>query len=289
MTWFNPYDHWITITVAATMQPYFALTYTRAIERIGGTMIGGLLAAGVGLVCTTPFAIAAGMLVLAIVAFALRTVSFGLFMTGLTPLVVLLVETGSPDTGEWMIALVRATFTLIGGVVAVGANFLLWPSREPDLVAAEVRSAIRAHADYADAAFAALADDAASNRLGTARRSAGLATNTLEALITRALLEPGGKQREQLETALVVDAALRRCAGRLTTLQHDRSVRSAVPPLSLQAWRRWTAGSLTQLADGETSLPPRPTGPQPDALARMARQIELISGAMRRLSSPKPD
>lgn len=283
MAWFNPYDHWLTITVVATMQPYFALTYTRAIERIGGTMIGGILAAGIGLVCTTPVSVAAGMLILAIAAFALRTVSFGLFMMGLTPLVVLLVETGSPDTGGWMIALARAAFTAIGGVIAVGANFLLWPSREPDLVAAELRSAIKSHAAYADASFAVLCDGGAHRDLELARRAAGVATNTLEALITRALLEPRANKRELLETALVIDAALRRCAGRLTTLQHDHGVSAVISPADLQAWRSWTAGSLARSADGNNLLSPRPAGPQPDALGRLARQIELINGAMRRL------
>jgi hypothetical protein len=35
---------------------------------------------------------------------------------------------------------------MIGGLIAVGANFLLWPSREPDLLAPEVKKAISANA-----------------------------------------------------------------------------------------------------------------------------------------------
>lgn len=73
------------------------------------------------------------LFLLAVTAFMIRAVSFGLFMLALTPLVLLLVETGTPDTGEWVIAAARAGLTTIGGLVAVGANFLLWPSREPDL------------------------------------------------------------------------------------------------------------------------------------------------------------
>jgi uncharacterized membrane protein YccC len=105
MAWFNPYDHWLTITVVATMQPYFSLTYMRAVERIAGTAAGGLIAAAVGLVCTSPLAIAGAMFPLAVLAFAVRAVSFGLFMMALTPLVVLLVESGAPETDEWTIAL----------------------------------------------------------------------------------------------------------------------------------------------------------------------------------------
>ena len=148
LIWFSPYDHWLTITVVATMQPYFSLTLTRAIERIGGTAAGGLIAAAIGLVCTTPLSIAAAMFPLAVAAMAIRAVSFGLFMMALTPLVVLLVETGQPGASEWQIAFARAALTAGGGILAVAANFLLWPSREPDLVDAEVRRSIAAHAAY---------------------------------------------------------------------------------------------------------------------------------------------
>ncbi|WP_158930518.1 FUSC family protein [Acidisphaera sp. S103] len=283
MFWFTPYDHWLTMTVVATMQPYYSLTYTRAIERIAGTAAGGIVAAVVGLVCTTPLAIAGAMFPLAMLAFAVRAVSFGLFMMALTPLVVLLVETGTPGTDEWMIAFVRAAFTILGGLIAVGANFALWPSREPDLVAAEVKNAIAAHGAYAEADFSALLGDSTGAALGPARRAAGVASNALEALITRALLEPGTKQRDALEAAMVVDAALRRCAGRLARLQHDPLVASGTPAPVLRVWRDWIGMSMRLLASGRTDLPPRPGGTENDTLARLARQIELMAGAMERL------
>ncbi len=37
LLWWSVYAHWLTITVALTMQPYFAATWQRALERIGGT------------------------------------------------------------------------------------------------------------------------------------------------------------------------------------------------------------------------------------------------------------
>ena len=283
MVRFNPYDHWLTITVVATMQPYFSLTYTRAIERVLGTAAGGLVAAFVGLVCTSPLSIAAAMFPLAMLAFAVRMVSFGLFMMALTPLVVLLVETGSPDTGEWVIAGARAGFTTIGGLIAVAANFLLWPSREPELLAPQAKQAIAAHAAYAEAGFSLLLGEADSAGLDQARRSAGVATNSLEALITRALLEPGKKQQDALEAAMVVDAALRRCAGRLAALQHDPALAAAGAAQTLRLWRDWIGGSMRRLAGGSTDLAARPAGVEYDAMARLARQIELLSGAIERL------
>jgi uncharacterized membrane protein YccC len=172
MFWFMPYDHWLTITVVATM-PNFSLTYTRALERIAGTALGGAIAAAVGLIATTPISIAVAMFLLSTSAFAIRAVSFGLFMMALAPLVVLLVETGAPDTGEWSIAAARAALTMIGGLIAVGANLLLWPSREPDLLAPEVKKAIAAHGVYAEANFSMLLGERTDAQLSQARRAAG--------------------------------------------------------------------------------------------------------------------
>ncbi|WP_428483435.1 FUSC family protein [Rhodopila sp.] len=281
MIWFMPYDHWMTITVVVTMQPYFSLTYTRAIERVGGTVAGGLVAAVVGLVCTTPLSIAAAMLPLAVAAQAIRAVSYGLYMMVLTPLVVLLVETGAPGANEWRIAFARVALTTIGGIIAVAANFLLWPHREPALVAAEVRRAIAAHGVYAEAAFAVLLQQPLADR-SASRRAAGIASNTLEALITRALLQPGRGKPDRLEAAMVIDAALRRCAGRLTALQLDPALADQSAQ-ALRAWRDWIIDALRGLASGQHALKPRPTGLEADTLQRIARQIELIAGAMERL------
>ncbi|HYZ25060.1 MAG TPA: FUSC family protein [Rhodopila sp.] len=290
MAWFTPYDHWLTITIVATMQPYFSLTYTRAVERIVGTALGGVVAAATGLVCTTPVSMAAGMFVLSILGFAIRSVNFGLFMMGLTPMVVLLVETGTPEMHEWTIAAARAALTTIGGLIAVAANFLLWPPKEPELVAPAVRDALTAHAAYAEAAFnALLGQPDTTTALEVARRNAGVASNTLEALIARVLLTPGEQGKEALEAAMAIDAALRRSAGRLATLQHDPAAFRVMPESSVREWKDWMVDALRAVAAGHTALPPRPAGAAGmDTLARIARQIELIAGAMDRLNAGTP-
>ncbi len=284
MLWFNQFDHWLTITIVATMQPYFALTYARALERVGGTALGGLAAAAVGLVCTTPLAIAAAMFPLSVIAFAVRAVSLGLFMAALTPLVVLLVETGLPGTSEWSIAWARFALTTLGGIIAVAAGFVLWPTWEPERLPQEARTAIGAHGTYAEAVLASMTGASPAAAVEAARRGAGVATNSLEASISRALTEPGATGRDRLEAALVIDAALRRCAGRLSAMQLDPGFSPALPPEALAAWREWIGGTMRALAAGETTLPPRPEVPEADSVVRVARQIELMAEAMGRMA-----
>ena len=276
----DPYAHWLTITLVLTLQPFFATTWQRALERSAGTVLGGVAAAVIATLVHDPLSTALIMAPIAIAAFAVRGVSFGLFMACLTPMVVLLSELGRPGESEFVIAAARAGYTLLGGVLAVAGGALLWPSWEHDRVRDALATALRAHAAYADLELAAMqAGDAAADGIEAARRTAGLASNNLETALNRALHEPHGAERAQAASALVVDAALRRFAARLLALQHDPA-QAGTDPAALAAWRTWLAGAFDSLVAGT----PLRCGPPPDrshpAMGRIARQVELMAGTL---------
>ncbi|MBV8577058.1 MAG: FUSC family protein [Acetobacteraceae bacterium] len=286
--WAGPYQHWLTITLVLTMQPEFAMTITRAVERIGGTVLGGGIAALIGLICQTPVAMAGAMFPLAVTALAVRRVSFGLFMAAVTPLVVLLSELGGQAASEWAIAGMRALFTLVGGAFALIGCLVLFPSWEPDRLARATRAAIASHGRYAVAELSAILGHGSEEDADQARRAAGVDSNNMESSISRALLEPGHAIRFRLEAALIIDAALRRIAGRLSAMQYDPEIRRAVPAETWHAWRDWIGRAMEVLASEEPgqTLPKRPpdaAGPAGEALSRIARRIELMSGALQRL------
>jgi uncharacterized membrane protein YccC len=281
----TPYGHWLTIMLVMTLQPYVALTYVRAFERVAGTMLGSLLAAGLAILCTTPLSIACALFPLAVIALSVRPASFGLFITCLTPLVVLLSELGRPGESELTIAAMRALYALIGGGLAVVATLVLWPSWEPDRIHRDLSAALLAHGAYASAEIAALLGEANDAAVAAARRAAGMTSNNLEATLQRALLEPGDTSA-MLMAALTIDAALRRMAGRITSLQLAETARH--DPAPWRAWAKWIEQAAGSLADRRPDLPPRPRlpegDPQADALTRIARQLEVSAGAMVRLA-----
>ena len=279
------YAHWLTITLVLTLQPFFALTWQRALERVAGTVLGGVVAAGIAAFVHSPVATAALLFPLAVFAFAVRRVSFGLFMAALTPLIVLLSELGQPGVSEFAIAAWRAGYTIAGGAMAVLGGLLLWPSWEPARVQDDLAAAIRAHAAYADRELAVLLGIAPPAAADAARRAAGLASNNLETTLSRALQEPGHEARHALQAAMLADAALRRIAGRLAALQHAPGLAGAA---ELGAWRSWLAGAFTAL-DRRGPLPgPAPADPHGGALGRIARQIMLIDGARRPADAAPP-
>ena len=282
--WPTSYGHWMTIMLVMTLQPYVALTFARALERIAGTLVGGLIAAGLATFCTTPLAMSVALFPLSVLAFALRPASFGLFMMVITPLVVLLSELGAPGHSELEIAAMRGLYAVLGSGLAVLAVLLLWPAWEPGRVRRELATAVAAHGAYVRAEVAALLGEAGQGEVDRARRAAGIASNNLEASLHRALLEPRPTE-QRLEPALTVDAALRRIAGRVSALQLDPTPRADLP--AWRAWAQWIEQATAVLAAGNADLPPRPALPEGDAqaesLVRIARQLELAASAVRRL------
>ncbi len=267
------FTHWLPYTVVLVMQPFFAATWQRALERIGGTVLGALIGGGLAMVAHTPLALAALMFPLCVVGFAARQVSYGAYIACLTPQIVVLVELVEPGHSSLEVAAMRTLFTLVGGLIAVGGSLLLWPSWEPDRLPDELARAILTHARFARAALApaGASPDVAA---GEARRAAGLASNNLEAAIGRALQEPRRRHRDRVEAAMVVDAALRRLSGRLIALQHEAQAGDR------NGWGRWVGDALDAVAARQPG-PPRPEGGS-ESLQRIARQIELVDGALRR-------
>ena len=283
----GPYTHWLTITLVLVMQPFFATTWQRTLERVGGTLLGGAVAAGLSAAMHTKLHFAGLLPVLGALALAVRQVSYGVYIAVYTPVVILLVEQIHPLEDQTSIALARAGYTIMGGLIALAANLLLWPSWQPEQVKRDLAAAIGAHAAYARAVLLQTTTDPARER-----RKAGLASNNLEASLQRALHEPRRGQRNQLQAALVADAALRRIAGRLVAISLD------LPDISAEAARAtclWLIGALENLAAGKPAEPRPRMSSGIERVERVARQVELLEFSLQKgktggdvPSPPKP-
>jgi uncharacterized membrane protein YccC len=270
LRWHGDYTHWLTITLVLVMQPFFATTWQRSLERVGGTLLGGVFAAGLSALVHSRLLLAALLPLLGALALAVRQVSYGVYIAVYTPVVILLVENLHEGEDQVRIALARAGFTILGGVIAIAANALLWPAWEPEQVRRNLLQTIGIHGNYTRAVLSGEPSEAW-------RRSAGLASNNLEASLQRAMHEPRRGQRARLAAVLVADAALRRIAGRLAAL-------ALTPPDKIRGrgvqTQAWACEALAAMAAGNPP-PPRPdedTGV--DMMDRLARQIELLAGTL---------
>jgi uncharacterized membrane protein YccC len=246
---------------------------------------------------------------LSIIAMAVRTVNYGLFVFCLTPQFVLIAELfQSGGAGDPELAGLRALDSLIGGALGLVAGFVLWPSWEAAHVPGHLAEAIRANRDYLSSALAAVIGLEQGNTghgdLEAVRRRAGLASNNAEASLQRLMGEPHYRADPSIEPSMVILGCVRRLAGVAATLsllpdqQLDEPAR-----LTLMTMRDWLDGALTAIADAvegglpAPELPPAPVlegspGVGPGVLppillyemARIERQIEVMRGATDRLN-----
>ncbi|MGF6230590.1 putative membrane protein YccC [Inquilinus ginsengisoli] len=276
-----PYAYWMAMAVVLVLQPSVATTWPRALERAVGSVLGGALAALLGLVLHTPLALTAAVFPLAIATMAVRPVNYGLFVFFLTPLFVLVIELSQPGASEPALAWMRALYNVLGSAIGVLGGLLLWPSREGRQLRPALAAAIEANGRYAALAFAPDRDEAA---IDAARRAAGLASGNAEAVHGRTLLEAWW-QRDALDAALSIVILARQLAGAAAAawLHHPDGAEDA-------AFGRWIGAETAALAEALRRGTALPTAvPPPDGAAgdpersRLMQEVVLLRAAAEHL------
>ena len=125
------HGYWMSLTLVFILQPYFAATWQRTVERVLGSVAGAIGASLLGLLLSTPLSVALAVLPIALGTFAARTVNYALFTFFLTSQFVLVSHIQQPDLHEPELAALRAFNSVLGAVLALLIGFLLWPRRRP--------------------------------------------------------------------------------------------------------------------------------------------------------------
>jgi uncharacterized membrane protein YccC len=282
-----------------------AATWRRSIERVVGSVLGGLIAAGIGGAVHSPIVIAVLIFPLSVITMAVRGVNYTLFVLCLTPQFVLIAElfrTG--QVGGWSLAGLRALDSTVGGVLGLAAGFLLWPSWEEPHLKRRLAEALTANRNYLAAVFKKPdADDGSA--VQAARRAAGLASANAEASLQRVLAEPRRTPPYVVEAGMTMVTCLRRLAGVAAALSLLPAI---IRPEAREAWITrsidWTVAALDTIADALLrGSPPPPLAdapPLPSAgaaqlplieqeLARLNRQTEILQAAAERLNAAGQD
>lgn len=208
-----PCTYWATVAVVVVMQPYAETAWPRVLERIVGSIVGGLAAAALASVLTAPWQLLLIVFPLAAATIALRSVNYTLFVLFLSPLFVLVTELLAPGQGhEHGFALARAAYNVLGCLLALAGSLLLWPERRPEPLAPRLADAVEANLTYA---ALTVEPAVARDRVEAARRRAGVCSSAAEAALHRMRLE-GRRRRARLDEAGALLAQLRRLAGATT-------------------------------------------------------------------------
>jgi uncharacterized membrane protein YccC len=220
--------YWATITTLIVLQPYAGATIHKTLQRVGGSVLGGIIAAALAVIARTKLAIAGVMAPFTVAAVAVLPLNYGVFVLLLTPVFVLLAE---PHPGDWGIAGLRVVNTLLGGVIALAAAQLLWPAHELATYARQLADLLRdlramlvivtADADPTTPDWKRAVDDA--------RRRFGVAVTNAEATMQRLITE-GSPNPHRSEAAMTITTYGRRLASTLSALAEARARDAAAMP-----------------------------------------------------------
>jgi uncharacterized membrane protein YccC len=289
--------YWLTLTVIVILQPYTGVTLTRAVQRVAGTVLGGLVAIALGSLFHDAIAILVIAAVFVACCVALLPLNYAAFSVFLTPTFVLLAEASA---GEWNLAQTRVLNTLMGGALALLGARVLWPSPESARFPAHAAATLRAVQEYLAQAVRHFGDRSptASDILRAARRKVGLATVNTEESLQRALVEAHGDETT-LAPALTLLAYIRRLTASIAALSIVRHAGEVGDTGSLDAFQRIANETLADLADAleqdalPASLPVfRPTEAISDSpllrarIERLVRQIATLHDTVHRMNQP---
>ena len=200
--------YWVTITAVLILQPYVGATSTRALQRVLGTIVGGMLTAALAAAFHDPVAILVMVFVFSGVSVALLPLNYAAFSLFLTPTFVLLAEASA---GDWHLAGLRIANTILGGGLALAGSRLLWPTPEAERTPAYLAAALRAVRAYLDEVAARFEDrsEAASRAIRARRRMVGLAILNADESLQRSLGEHRGPP-EALAPLMTLTTYIRR-------------------------------------------------------------------------------
>lgn len=175
--------YWVTLAAAVILQPQLPATLSRAIQRVVGTVLGGVAAAVLLGVVHDPRAVLALVFALAVASVAVQPISYALYSALLTPTFILLAEAAAHDP---RLVRERIVNTLLGGALALVGARVLWPMSEREVFP-------RAAGDVLDAARSLAKETLTGLRAGErwtkARREAGVALLDADASLQRWMAE----------------------------------------------------------------------------------------------------
>ena len=195
--------YWIVLTILVIMRPNYGLTKERSKDRIIGTLIGATVAISIVLLTQNVVVYATMAIVSLIFAFALIQENYKFAAALITINVIFVYSLINPDAFE--VIQYRVTDTIIGAIIAIVANYLLWPSWEVNNLKDVLLNAVKKNTSYL-LATKDLYHAKKQNQLAykVARKDAFLAISNLNAAFQRLTQDPKSKQREfQLIYSLV--------------------------------------------------------------------------------------
>ena len=185
--------YWILMTIIIIMRPGYGLTKQRSIQRVFGTILGGLIAFSILSLTQNEILISALAITCMLLGISFTQTNYSVSATFVTMYIVFLYGILTPNFVH--VIQFRIIDTLTGALLAFLANHFLWPSWEYIKAPEYLEKAIAANRDYLNEIFTFYRNKGevtTSYRL--ARKNAFIEIGNLMASFQRMSQEPKSKQ-----------------------------------------------------------------------------------------------
>ncbi|MBN3885505.1 MAG: FUSC family protein [Nostoc sp. JL34] len=272
-----PMGYWVTLTIILVLKPNLGATFKRFFQRVGGTILGAVLAAI--LLATITSKPVLDIIILLTVFFGVSLIGFnyGYSVIFFSIFVLLIIDIGHPIS--WQLAGFRVLNTLIGAGLAFASHYFLWPNWERDRLPSQLATALReCHKYFWNVMAVYQGTKERDSTIISQRRQTGLAIGNAQASFQGLLREPQ-MYKELVEPVMTLLLYMGRFTNAVTVLAvHLEHFRGTAPLPELETFVRQISLVLEQLADSvqQQITPP----PLPD-LEEMLQKIQPHLQALR--------
>ncbi|MEH2127257.1 FUSC family protein [Nostoc sp.] len=276
-----PRGYWITLTALVALKPNFGGTSQTTVQRVVGTILGGIIGIALVLLVKNSLASAVCFLLLVFVAMSVRSLSYSLFTILLTPAIILLLNIIS--AGGWEVGVLRIFDSLAGGVLALLGSYLLFPRWERQQLPAQLEKTIRANLAYFQQVIANYLHpehNAIADSINMLRHQAALENANANAAAQRLFSEPRHIQGE-IEPVMTLMIYIRGFFSSVTTLaEHLREFSGEYQFPEVKRLADTIVQVLENLADAlGQGQPPQPLPALDSYLEAIHNQIQQLHTA----------
>ncbi|MFN6461728.1 MAG: FUSC family protein [Nostoc sp. DedVER02] len=274
-----PRGYWITLTALVALKPNFGGTSETTVQRVIGTILGGIIGISLILLLKNSLAIAVCFLLLVFVAMSVRSLSYSIFIILLTPAIILLLNL--IKAGGWEVGVLRIVDSLIGGVLALLGSYLLFPTWERQQLPAQLEKTIRANLAYFQQVIANYLHPQPDTSINMLRHQAALENVNANASAQRLFSEPRHIQGE-IEPVMTLITYIRGFFSSVTTLaEHKREFSGEYQFTELKLLADTIIQILENLADALGQRQP------PQALPALDSYLEVIHNQIEQLHTAR--
>lgn len=186
--------YWILLTILVILKPGFGLTKERNLQRLAGTIIGGIIGAIILITIKDQTILFALLIFFFLIAYSLFRINYIMAVIFMTPYVLIMSSFTGMNTFE--IAKERILDTFIGGTIAFLSSYIVFPNWESFQIKKNMRGLLIANYRYLAQALQVLSG---KNLLITdyklARKEVYIASANMGSTFQRLLTEPKWRQK----------------------------------------------------------------------------------------------